>query len=105
MNVLSKNSTKLLGKAALAAAAFGGFLLLAGAPSAKANDWDDCNRRVDRAEWKLQEAVEHHGYYSRQADHGRHELREERERCWREHEWREHRDSDRHRYDRDRDRD
>src|SRR5258708_1760785 len=87
MNVLSKNSTKLFGKATLAAAALGGFLLFAGAPSAKANHWEDCDRRVDRAEWKLHEAIEHHGYYSRQADHWRHELREERERCW--HEWRE----------------
>ncbi len=111
MNVLSKNSTKLFGKATLAAAALGGFLLFAGAPSAKANNWQDCDRRVDRAEWKLHEAIEHHGYYSRQADHWRHELREERERCWRErrewreHEWREHQRYDEHRYNRDRDQD
>jgi hypothetical protein len=95
MNVLSKN-TKPFVKATLAATVLGGFLLFAGAPSAKANDWNDCDRRVDRAEWKLHEAIERHGYYSRQADHWRHELREEQERCrrerreWREHEWREH---------------
>jgi hypothetical protein len=106
MNELSKNSTKRVRKAALAAAALGGFLLFAGAPSAKANDWNDCDRRVDRAEWKLHEAIEHHGYYSRQADHWRHELREEQERCRRERrEWREHQRYDEHRYDRDRDRD
>lgn len=111
MNVLSKNSTKLFGKAALAAAALGGFLLFAGAPSAKANDWEDCNRRVYRAEWKLHETIERHGYYSRQADQWRHELQEEREHCrherreWREHEWRERQRYDEHRYNRDRDRD
>jgi hypothetical protein len=44
MNVLSKNSTKLFGKAALATAALGGFLLFSGAPSAKANDWENCDR-------------------------------------------------------------
>jgi hypothetical protein len=56
-----------------------------------------------RAEWNLHEAIERHGYYSRQAQHWRHELREEQQRCWRERERREHRDYDRHRYDRDRD--
>jgi hypothetical protein len=111
MSVLSKSSTKLFGKATLATAALGGFLLFAGAPSAKANDWENCNRRVDRAEWKLHEAIEHHGFYSRQADHWRHELREEHERCWRErrewreHEWREHQRYREYRYDYDRDRD
>ena len=102
MNVLSKNSTKLFGKATLAAAALGGLLLFAGAPSARANDGFEGDRRIDRAEWKLHEAIEHHGYYSRQADHWRHELREEREHCWRERrEWREHHDHDWRRYDRD----
>jgi hypothetical protein len=105
MNVLSKKSTKLFGKATLFTVALGGFLLFAGAPSAKANAWEDCDRRVERAEWKLHEAIERHGYYSRQAQHWRHELREEQQRCWRERERREHRDYDWHRYDRDRDRD
>ncbi len=36
----------IFGKAALAAVVLSGILLFAGAPSAKANDWDDCNRRV-----------------------------------------------------------
>jgi hypothetical protein len=103
MNILSKNSAKSLGKSTLAAAVLGGFLLFAGAPAAKANDGSEGDRRVDRAEWNLHEAIEHHGYYSRQAAYWRHELREEQERCRREHERREHRDYDRHRYDRDRD--
>jgi hypothetical protein len=102
MNAFIENSAKLLGKATLATAALGGLLLFAGAPSARANDGSDGDRRIDRAEWKLHEAIEHHGYYSRQADHWRHELREERERCWRERrEWREHHDRNWRRYDRD----
>jgi hypothetical protein len=102
MNAFIENSAKLLGKATLATAALGGLLLFAGTPSVKANDGSDGDRRIDRAEWKLHEAIEHHGYYSCQADHWRHELREERERCWRERrEWREHHDRNWHRYDRD----
>ena len=76
------------GSMSLATATLGFFLLLGSATSAQAHDRDACYRRINKAEWKLDEAVEHHGYYSRQAEHRRHELREARERCWRErHEW------------------
>jgi hypothetical protein len=105
MNALLKNGAKVFGKAALASVALGGFFLFAGASSAQAHEWDHCGRGTDRAQWKLHEAIEHHGFYSRQADHWRHELREEQERCWRERreqEWREHHDDDR-RDHRDRD--
>jgi hypothetical protein len=64
MSALFKNSSKLLGKATLATAALGGLLLFAGAPSPKANYGSDGDRRIDRAEWKLHEAIEHHGYYA-----------------------------------------
>jgi len=108
----------VFGKILLATAALGGFLLFAGAPSAKANDWDDCNRRAAYSNWRLHESIEHFGYYSPQATYWRHERHEAyaqlqryrrqewRERAWREHEWREHhRDHHDHRYYRDRDRD
>ncbi len=108
----------VFGQAALAAAVLSGVLLFAGAPSAKANDWDDANRRVAYAEFRLHQAIEYFGYYSPQARywrHERHEAYEElesyrrhewREREWREHEWREHhRDYDGHRYYRHRDHD
>jgi len=108
----------LFGKAALATAALSGFLLFAGAPAAKANDWDGCNRRVAYSEWRLHESIEYFGYYSPQARYWRHERheayeqlerysrQERREHDRREHEWREHhRDYDGHRYYRDRDRD
>lgn len=53
------------------------------AASAKADD-DDCQRRVARADHRLHEAAERHGWESPQAEHWRHELHEARERCWRE---------------------
>jgi hypothetical protein len=71
----------LFGKTALATAALSGLLLFAGAPAMKAADRDDCRRRIAKTERKLHEAIEDHGYYSRQANHWRHERREARERC------------------------
>ncbi len=66
-----------------------------------AADDDGCRRRTEHAEHKLHEAIEHHGYQSRQADHWRHELHEARESCWRERQqwWSDHE----HRWHRDRD--
>jgi hypothetical protein len=102
-----------IGKAFLATAILGGFLLFAGAPSAKANYWDDCNRRVAYTDWRLHEAIVHFGYYSPEANYRRYqrheayealeryrryEWRERAWREWREHEWREHRRYERHRY-------
>ena len=79
---------KFFTRSALAAAALTGLLTLTATPPAVAHDDDGCQRRVIRADHKLHEAIEHHGAYSRQADHARHELREARERCWNErHRW------------------
>lgn len=75
----------------LAAAVVAVFLLLAGAPSARAHDFDEhgrCRERIERAEFKLDQAIRQHGLYSRQADKRRRQLREERHRCWsRSHAW------------------
>jgi hypothetical protein len=79
--------------------------LFAGAPRAKADDWDDCNRRIAFANWQLHEAIEDYGYDSRQARHWRHELHEAYERQehlrrkyrneqWNNREWRDRRDYD-----------
>src|SRR6266436_3517777 len=89
------------GKAALATAALSAFLLLAGAPSAKADHWDSCNRRLAYVEFRLHESIVYFGYYSPQANywrHERHEAFEELERYRRRY----YRDRDR---DRDADRD
>jgi hypothetical protein len=98
----------LLGKTALASAILGGFLLLVGTPGAKAQSWDDCNRRTTYSNFQLHEAIEHYGYFSPQARYWRrqqHEAYEQveryqrneaRQRARREHERREHhRDRDR----------
>ena len=86
----------LFGKAALATAALSGLLFFAGAPGAQAADRDDCRRRIAKTERKLNDAIEDHGYYSRQADHWRHERHEAYERCY----GRDYRNN----WDRDRDR-
>lgn len=86
----------------LVAAAALGAVAFAGAPRAQANDGYDCQRRINKAEWKLEEAIDRHGYRSRQANHERHELQEERDRCgreqrrWRDREYRDRRYSDRY---------
>ena len=103
----------LFGKTALAAVALLGFLMFTGAPLLRA-DRDNCQRRVARADHRLHEAIEHHGYRSEQAERRRHELHEARERCWsarhrwwdeHEHRWRTERDWDDRDHDRDHDRD
>ena len=70
------------GKATLAAVALTGFLALTGAPRLRADDDNHCQRRVAKADHKLHEAAEHHGWNSRQAEHARYELRQAREHCW-----------------------
>ncbi|MBZ5528541.1 MAG: hypothetical protein LAN71_11650 [Acidobacteriia bacterium] len=72
---------KLFGKAFAATAVLSGVLLFAGAPGAAAHGSEKCRGKIARAEWKLDEAIEHHGFYSRQAEHQRHELREAQDRC------------------------
>lgn len=75
---------------------------------------DDCQKRVEKADHKLHEAIEHHGWRSSQADHWRHELAQSRSYCWdRSHRWwdadssrwRTDRDWDDHDHDFDHDRD
>ena len=99
-------SNSFFGKA-LAGAALAAFLMFPAAPMVRA---DSCQRHIARADHRLHRAVSRYGYRSRQADHARHELREERERCWNsrhrwwdEHQrrWRTERDWDDHDHDHD----
>ena len=71
-------------RALLLSAAILGVLAFAGAPQASAESYEACERRVAKAEFRLNEAIEHHGYYSRQAEHARYDLRVARDRCWNE---------------------
>ena len=86
--------------ATLVSLALASFLAFGSAPRVRADE-DDCQRRVARADHKLHEAAEHHGWESKQAEHARHELREAREHCWStSHRWW---DEDGHRWHTDRD--
>ena len=100
MQLLNLTRVKAVAQHSLPAAALAAVFLFASVPGSAGHD-DDCYGRTARAEHKLHQAIEHHGYYSRQADHWRRELREARERCWRERQqwWDEHG----HRWHRDRD--
>ena len=78
---------------------------------ADADDHAECQRKVERAESKLDQAIRKHGERSHQAAEQRRKLNAERERCWnkyhgwwngQERRWHTDRDWDR---DRDHDRD
>jgi hypothetical protein len=75
-----RRSVMLDGKLLVTIAALAGFLLFTGAPRVRANE--ECEHRTARADHHLHEAIEHHGWNSRQAEHARHELHEAREYCW-----------------------
>jgi hypothetical protein len=73
---------------------------------------DDCQKRIAKADHKLHEAIEHHGWQSSQADHWRNELAEARSYCWEHshrwwdedgHRWHSDRDWDDHDHDHDHD--
>jgi hypothetical protein len=65
----------------LAAAALAGVLIFMGAPAVRANE-AACQRRIAKADHRLHEAAEHHGWESRQAANARQQLHEAREYCW-----------------------
>jgi hypothetical protein len=106
------NWNSIIGTTVLAA----GLTLFAGVGIAKA---DDCQERIVKADHHVHEAIEHHGYESKQAQHARMELHNAREYCWgHSHKWwdvegsRWHSDRDwddhdheHHDHDRDHDRD
>ncbi len=69
------------GRTALAAAVLTGALILTNAPGVRADE-GACQRRIAKADHRLHEAAERHGWESRQAEQARHELRSAREYCW-----------------------
>jgi hypothetical protein len=73
------------GQAAIGLAALAGMFIFT-VPQARADD--DCQRETAKIDHKLHEAIEHNGPDSKQAEHWRHELAEQRERCWgKDHKW------------------
>jgi len=71
----------MLWRATLASVLAGGFLLLGGATTVRADDYDSCRRNVDKWEDKLERDIHRYGRDSRQANHDRHELGEAHESC------------------------
>jgi hypothetical protein len=75
---------KITRKAAVLTVLLGGLVVLGGAATTF-RAADDCYRRIDQQEYKLQRDIDRHGFHSRQADHDRQKLAELRERCGRYH--------------------
>lgn len=83
MRVHSHSLKSLVGKIVLSAVALSGFLVFAGTPVAQARDWNA--RPVVRYDnFRERAAIEHHGYYSGQAEYWRHERREAFVHGWRD---------------------
>jgi len=75
-----------------------GALLFSGATTLRA---EDCQKRIIKADHKLHEAIDHHGWDSPEARHWRDELNAARSWCWEHgHRWW---DEDQHRWHTDRD--
>jgi hypothetical protein len=97
----------------LAAAALAGALIFIGAPAVRADE-GACQRKIAKADHRLHEAAEHHGWESRQVVNARQQLHEAREYCWSHahkwwdednRRWHTDRDWDEHDHDRNRDHD
>ena len=62
--------------------ALGTLMALGGASTARAaNPYRDCDRRIEHLQYKLDKAIEHHGYRSWQAEHARQDLRVAEDEC------------------------
>lgn len=78
MNTLRKSWRMVPAMAAMAA-----MFLVGGVPQLRADDdHRECRERIERAQAKLDRAISRHGERSEAAEHARHALNEQRERCW-----------------------
>jgi len=78
----TQSSFSRIGKGIAIAATFGALCFFAGVPRAQADDRNSCQVRMERAESKLNDAIQDHGYYSHQANDRRRDLNNEQQRCW-----------------------
>lgn len=96
-----------LGKLAVAAAVAGALFFFTAAPPARADDdhREKCQHAVEKAEARLDRAVQKNGEHSHEAEDRRRDLNAERERCWNQHhQWwngKEHRWETEHNWDQD----
>jgi hypothetical protein len=100
---------RLINTAVTAAVSLALLLFLA-APRAHADDdRSKCQHAIEKAEARLDRAIQRNGEHSREADDRRRDLNAERERCWgAHHQWwnaREHRWETEHNWDNDHDND
>lgn len=76
------------GKTMAVAATISALLLFVAVPRAHADDRDKCRHRIEKAEARLNSAIQHHGEHSPDADARRRDLNAERDRCWNQyHAW------------------
>ncbi len=69
-------------KAKLAAIALGAALMFLGATAARADNWDrGCDARIRKEQRDLQRDINRYGFFSRQAQRERAELRRAQENC------------------------
>lgn len=95
-----------IARIAVTAVIAGVFGLLLATPRLHADDdRSKCQHAIEKAEVRLDHAIQRNGEHSPQAEARRHDLNEERERCWdRYHQWwnaREHRWETERNWDRD----
>ncbi|HVP52332.1 MAG TPA: hypothetical protein VMT05_09500 [Terriglobales bacterium] len=105
----TRRDYKRLGKTLVAGATLSVFLLFVAVPRSQADGRGKCQRNMERAEARLDQAIHRYGGNSRQAIDRWHELNAERQRCWnqyhawwgvQDHRWHDERDWER--YDKDR---
>jgi hypothetical protein len=76
------------GKTAVAAVIAGALSLFAMAPLAQADEKERCQHAIEKAEVRLDRAIQDKGEHSHLADERRRDLNAERERCWNaNHQW------------------
>jgi hypothetical protein len=95
------------GKTAVAALLAGALFLFVAEPGLRADDRDKCQHAIEKAEVRLDRAVQKGGEHSREAEDRRRDLNAERERCWNaNHQWwngKEHRWETEHNWEQDND--
>ena len=72
------------GNTAVAALLAGALLLFVAEPGLRADDRGKCQHAIEKAEARLDRAVQKSGDHSREAEDRRRDLNAERERCWNE---------------------
>lgn len=79
---LTRKSARLGNSIVVAATVFSFLLFLSAPPAAHGDDRDKCRHRIEKAEARLNSAIQRHGEHSGEAEARRRDLNAERDRCW-----------------------